>query len=151
MVDGRDPGNLGTLIRSAEASGAAGMVLAGASVDPTNPKVLRASAGAGLRLPVVIEPDLEPALASLRPGRGPVVATTIDDEAEPYDQVDLTSAVVLLGNESQGLAPSVVALADHDITIPLAGPTESLNLGVAGSILCFEALRQRRAAEATPK
>lgn len=144
VVDGRDPGNAGTLIRSAEAAGAAGVVLAGSSVDPTNPKVLRASAGAGLRLPVVVEPDVGTALSHLSAGGRRVLATVVDPAAEPYDQVDLGQAVVVLGNESHGLAPEVVAAADQPITIPLAGPTESLNLGVAGSLLCFEALRQRR-------
>ena len=147
LVDPRDPGNVGTLIRSAEASGAAGLVLAGSAVDPTNPKVLRASAGAGLRLPVVVEPDIDVALDTLAATGRPLLATVVDVKAKPYDQVDLAGAVVALGNETHGLPPSVVERADVVITIPLVGPTESLNLGVAGSMIAFEALRQLRSAQ----
>ena len=144
VVDGRDPGNIGTLVRSAEAAGAAGLVLAGSSVDPTNPKVLRASAGAALRLPVVVETDVDRALDGLMASGRALLATVIDPEATPYDEADLGDAAVVVGNESRGLPPEVLAKADGLVTIPLAGPTESLNLGVAGSIICFEALRQRR-------
>ena len=146
LIDPRDPGNVGTLIRSAEASGAAGVVLAGSAVDPTNPKVLRATAGAGLRLPVVVTPDTKMALHSLAATGRRLLATVLDDHAQPYDQIDLTTAVVMLGNETHGLPPEVVARAGTSITIPLVGPTESLNVGVAGSIIAFEALRQRRTA-----
>ncbi|MEM7341748.1 MAG: RNA methyltransferase [Actinomycetota bacterium] len=143
-VDARDPGNVGTLIRSAEAAGAAGVVLAGHSVDPTNPKVLRAAAGAGLRLPVITESDLGVALQGLRATGRPVVATVVTPDAVPYTMVRLTDTAILLGNERHGLPPNVIDAADVAVTIPLAGPTESLNLGVAGSLICFEALRQRR-------
>lgn len=145
LVDPRDPGNAGTLIRSAEAAGAAGIVFTGGAVDPTNPKVLRASAGAGLRFPVVVAPDTDAVIDKLAAGGRALVATVIDDAAVSYDEVDLNHVVVALGNESHGLSASVMARADLQMTIPLVGPTESLNLGVAGSVICFEALRQRRA------
>ena len=144
LVEARDPGNVGTLIRSAEASGAAGLVLAGACVDPTNPKTVRASAGAILRVPVVELPDLDDAIETLAGTGRTLVATVAEGEAIPYDQVRLVDAAVLLGNEAHGLPEAVVARADVAATIPLAGPTESLNLAVAGSLFCFEALRQAR-------
>ncbi len=144
VIDGRDPGNVGTLIRSAEAGGAAGLVLAGSTVDPTNPKVVRASAGAGLRIPVIVETDIEAALDGLAVNGRHILATVIDPQATPYDEVDLADVAVVLGNESRGVPAQVIARADEMITIPLAGPTESLNLGVAGSVICFEALRQQR-------
>lgn len=147
LVDPRDPGNVGTLIRSAEAAGAAGLVLCGSAVDPTNPKVLRAAAGAGLRLPVVTMPDTLSVLDELAESGRTLVATVIDGDAIPYDRFEWAGAAMILGNETHGLAADVLERADIAVTIPLAGPTESLNLGVAGSILCFEALRQRRSGE----
>ena len=145
LVEARDPGNVGTLMRSAEAAGAAGLVLAGQSVDPTNPKVVRASAGACLRLPVVAIDDVDRALDEITATGRATVATVTDSEAIPYDEVRLVAAAVMLGNEAHGLPESVVGRADVMATIPLAGPTESLNLAVAGSLFCFEALRQERA------
>ena len=150
LVDARDPGNLGTLIRSAEASGAAGLVLAGTSVDPTSPKVVRASAGSVLRLPVVEHADTLGAVDALRAGCRQVVATVPSGQAIAYDEVRLVDAAILLGNEAHGLPDAVLAGADVTTTIPLAGPTESLNLAVAGSLLCFEALRQARAVGVAP-
>jgi TrmH family RNA methyltransferase len=144
LVEARDPGNVGTLIRSAEAAGAAGLVLIGASVDPTNPKTVRASAGSVLRVPTVHLPDLNDAMAELAATGRPLVATVARGEAIPYDEVRLVDAAVLLGNEAHGLPEAVIARADVTATIPLAGSTESLNLAVAGSLFCFEALRQRR-------
>ncbi len=144
LVEARDPGNVGTLLRSAEAAGLAGVVLAGPSVDPTNPKAVRASAGAVLRLPVAEYDEVDAALDDLAAGGRTLVATVIGPEAIPYDDVQLVDAAVVLGNEAHGLPESVVARADLVATIPLAGPTESLNLAVAGSLFCFEALRQRR-------
>ncbi|MEM9614018.1 MAG: RNA methyltransferase [Actinomycetota bacterium] len=144
VIDPGDPGNLGTLIRSAEAAGAAGLVVAGAAVDVTNPKVVRATAGAALRFPVVVEPDVGAALALARDTGRRVLATVVGPDADPYDTVDLERAALVLGNEAHGLTPQVVADSDGAVTIPLAGPTESLNLAVAASVLCFEALRQRR-------
>jgi TrmH family RNA methyltransferase len=145
LVEARDPGNVGTLIRTAEASGAVGVVLAGSSVDPTNPKALRASAGAGLRLPIVVAPETDLALAELASSRT-MAATVVEPGGVPYDQVSLADAAIVLGNETHGLPAAVVARADLAVTIPFAGPTESLNVAAAGAVLCFEALRQRRAA-----
>ena len=146
LVGPGDPGNLGTIVRSAEASGAAGVVTVGNAVDPTNPKVLRAAAGAALRLPVVPVGRLDEALAVARASRR-VVAAAVTPPAEPYDRVDLRRAALVLGNEAHGLPAAWSAEADVVLTIPLDGPTESLNLAVACSILCFESLRQRRRAD----
>ncbi len=144
LVEARDPGNVGTLIRSVEASGAAGIVLAGRCVDPTNPKTVRASAGSVLRTPVVEVTDVSEAVAQLRATGRRVVATLAGGEAIPYDEVRLADAAILLGNEAHGLPDSVIAEADVAARIPLAGRTESLNLAVAGSLFCFEARRQAR-------
>lgn len=148
VVEGRDPGNLGALWRTAEAAGFAGLVVTEGSVDPTNPKVIRASAGAALRLPLVVTDPADDGLVrlfdSLRGQGRRILATALDVAAEPHDRVDLTHAAIVLGNEARGLAPQVLEAADATIRIELAGPTESLNVAAAGAVLCFEALRQIR-------
>ncbi|MEZ5379756.1 MAG: RNA methyltransferase [Acidimicrobiales bacterium] len=144
LVDVRDPGNLGTLIRTAEASGCAGVVLAGTCVDPTNPKVVRASAGSWLRTIVVEDRDIGAVIDGLADQRRPIVAAALVDGARDLWQTDLTRAAILLGNEAHGLPADVIARADTSVVIPFDGPTESLNVGVAGALLAFEALRQRR-------
>lgn len=147
LVDVRDPGNAGTLMRTAEASGMAGMILAGTSVDPTNPKVIRASAGSAFRLPVVRASDTHGVLAELKSQGRILAGALVDPAAQSYDQVDLGTAAIVLGNEAHGLSAEISKLITHPITIPLAGPTESLNVAASGAILCFEALRQIRLAE----
>jgi phenylalanyl-tRNA synthetase alpha chain len=143
-VDLRDPGNAGTLLRTAEAAGAAGVVLAGGSVDPDGPKVVRASAGSRFRVAVWRRRDPGAALDELRRLGWPAAATVVDPTATPYDEVELSKLALVLGNEARGLDPEVAGRCDHRLTIPLDGPTESLNVATAGAVLCFEASRQRR-------
>ncbi len=144
LVDLADPGNAGTLVRTAEAAGAAGVVCLGDTVDPFGPKAVRAAAGAAFRLPIA-EPDapLE-ALAAL--GRAGVRRlATVAAGGAAHDTLDLTAPVAfVLGSESHGLPRTVVDAADGLVTIPMPGPTESLNVAAAGAVLCFEAARQRR-------
>jgi TrmH family RNA methyltransferase len=140
LVDVGDPGNVGTMIRTAEAGGIAGVALVGACADQWNPKVIRASAGAVLRLPIVALDTT--GLFEL--DRRPVVATVVSG-GENYGSVDLSDAVLCLGNEAHGLDREFVKRCDHAITIPLAGPTESLNVAAAAAIVVFAALEQRRA------
>jgi TrmH family RNA methyltransferase len=144
-----DPGNLGTILRSAEAAGAAAIVLGPGSVDAYNPKVVRASAGAIFGIPV-LEAASEgwspvealDALGALGRQRLGADATG----ALPYDRADLARpTAVVLGNEAHGLAPEVAARLDGTVAIPMAGATESLNVAMAATVLCFEAARQRRA------
>jgi RNA methyltransferase, TrmH family len=144
IVDGRDPGNVGTLWRTAEAAGFAGVVLVGTSVDPTNPKVVRASAGAALRLPLLEVDDVVEAFARLRSQGRSIHAATLAPDAVAHDRVELARAAIVLGNEAHGLPDAVIGLADGLVAIEMDGPTESLNVAAAGAVLCFEALRQRR-------
>ena len=145
-VDIRDPGNAGTLLRSAEAAGAAAVVLCAGSVEVTNPKTVRASAGSIFHVLVVEGGDpLEvlDVLAQMGLHRLGAVA----HGGEPHDQIDLTRPVALVvGNEAWGLPESVDRLLDGRVTIPHVGRAESLNVGMAASILLFEARRQRSAA-----
>lgn len=140
-----DPGNTGTLLRAAAAAGAGTVVLVG-GVDPTNPKAVRASAGAVFGVEVVVaEVGAIETLARLQAAGYQTLATVVDG-ATPYDQVDLTGPVaIVVGNEAHGLPPDVAQAAQRIVSIPMAGPTESLNVAMAGTVMCFEALRQRRA------
>jgi TrmH family RNA methyltransferase len=138
----QDPGNLGTLVRSAEAFGATGMILLPGTVSLSNPKTLRASSGSAFRLPVIAMPA-DDAFAALREAGVQIVAAVARDGGEP----DLRQPVALLiGNEGSGLPEEWVAAADARVTIPCPGAVESLNAAVAGSILLYDAMRQRRIA-----
>lgn len=138
----QDPGNLGTIIRSAEAFGADGIVCLPGTVNPWNPKVVRASAGSIFRLPILTVSEPE-ALTQFRES-GVRVFTTTTQGAQPADLVDLASPVVLLiGNEGNGVPADLAIKADGAITIPCPGPVESLNAAVAASVLLYEAACQR--------
>ncbi len=146
LVDVSDPGNAGTLVRTAEAAGAAGVVFAGGSTDAWGPKAVRAAAGSLLRLAVAEERSVGVVLEALAASDRSVVASVVDGGQVP-DAVDLTGAVaLLLGSEAHGLPSEVLDRADHLLTIPMAPGPESLNAAVAGAVLLFEAARQRRAA-----
>jgi TrmH family RNA methyltransferase len=144
LVELADPGNAGTLVRTAEAAGAAGVVFAGASTDPFGPTAVRAAAGSVLRLPVAEATDAAEVLAALRAGGRRLVATVAAGGVAP-EAVDLTGPVaVAVGSEAHGLPEAWVAAADHLLTVPLAAGVESLNAAVAGAVVLFEAARQRR-------
>lgn len=146
LVGVADPGNAGTLLRVAEASGASAVMSCADAVDLWNPKCVRASAGALFRVPVLGADDAVGAIDRLRAAGMTVVATTLAD-AVALDDVDLTGSVaVLLGNEAHGLPDDVVASADVAVRIPMAGRVESLNVAMTGTVVAFEAARQRRAA-----
>jgi TrmH family RNA methyltransferase len=144
LVDVSDPGNAGTLLRAAEASGAAAVLFCGASVDPSNAKCVRASAGALFHVPVAIAAEAVAVVRELE-ARGLRTLATVRGQGLAYDQIDLTvPTAVLLGSEAHGLADEVVTAADASVTIPMVGRSESLNVAMAGSVICFESLRQRR-------
>jgi len=146
LAEVRDPGNAGTLIRSAAALGACCVVVSSASVDVWSSKTVRASAGAVWRLPVVAEAPLDDTVAALR-SFGFVLLGTDPRAAVHVDHEDLTRRIAfVVGNESRGVGEEVRRLVDHDVSIPMSGLAESLNAGVAGSVLLFEAARQRREA-----
>jgi RNA methyltransferase, TrmH family len=144
-VDLRDPGNAGTVLRSAEGAGADAVVLCDGSVEAFNPKTVRASAGALFHVPVVQGGPPEEVLdrlaaAGLR--RLGAAATG----GSPHTATDLTSRLALvLGNEASGLPPALAERLDGLVTVPLVGRSESLNVGMAAAVLCFEVARQRAA------
>lgn len=143
-VDLNDPGNLGTLARSAEAAGFDALVALGATTDPWGPKSVRAGAGAIFRLPVVVDADVEAGMDHLARRDMLRIGTRMVD-AEPCDEVDLDRRVaVVMGSEAHGLGPEIARSIDAWVQIPMAGSIESLNVAMAGAILTYEVARQRR-------
>jgi RNA methyltransferase, TrmH family len=144
LAEVRDPGNAGTLLRSALGAGAGGVVLSRGTVDAWTSKTVRASAGALFKVPIKSGSPVEEALRELRSAGFSLVGTDAGARRAP-EEVDLTGRVaVVVGNESWGMPPSAAGLVDIAVGIPMPGPAESLNAGIAGSILLFEAVRQRR-------
>lgn len=139
----QDPGNLGTLLRSAEAFGATGAILLPGTVSPWNQKALRASAGSVFRLPLVAAKE-EPAFEALKKAGIATLAAVVDD-AKPLASIDLTApSAIILGNEGNGIPQRVIDLATGCVIIPCPGPVESLNAAIAGSVILYEASRQRQ-------
>jgi TrmH family RNA methyltransferase len=145
----QDPGNLGTLVRSAEAFGASAVLTTPGTVSEWNQKAVRASAGSVFRVPVVAVTEAE--IATLRAsGVRVYAAVSGDGGAVAVSEVDLRGAcAVMIGNEGAGIAEEWLALADARITSPMPGRVESLNAGVAGSLLLYEAARQRAGSSLT--
>ena len=146
LHDVRDPGNAGTLIRSADAAGATAVIFTGHSVDPFNPKTVRASAGSLFHVPFGVQSDPARLAAELATAGYRTLGTVVTGGPD-YAALDwAVPTAVFLGNESAGLAGDLVAALGGTLAIPMEGQAESLNVGVAAAVLCFEALRQRRAA-----
>ncbi|HZP06645.1 MAG TPA: RNA methyltransferase [Terracidiphilus sp.] len=138
----QDPGNLGTILRSAEAFGATGAVSLPGTVNAWNPKAVRASAGSVFRVPVIAASEKE-CFAKLREAHVQVWTTT-SREAQPANLADLAKPVALLiGNEGNGVSSDLARQASGALTISCPGPVESLNAAVATSVLLYEAARQR--------
>jgi RNA methyltransferase, TrmH family len=145
LAEVRDPGNVGTIVRSADAAGAAGVVCTTGTADPWAPKVVRSSAGSLLHLPVVTDVAPIEVVEAVRAAGIPLMVTDASGGVR-YDQAPLGDAVALvLGNEAHGVLLELAGAADQRLTIPMDGAAESLNVAVAASVLLFDALRQRRA------
>jgi TrmH family RNA methyltransferase len=138
----RDPGNLGTLLRAAVGAGATAVFLTAESVDPFNPKAVRAAMGAHFRVPIrAFDADAEALVRASCPLR----ALTEAAGQVPVDGLDWTQpAAVIVGSEAAGASPETRDLATVRAAIPLLGGVESLNAAVAGAVVLFEAARQRR-------
>jgi TrmH family RNA methyltransferase len=144
----QDPGNLGTLIRSAEAFGASGVIALPGTVSQWNAKAMRASSGSVFRLPVVDAAEDE--VFRLLRSFGIRTFAAVAEQGFSAADTDLVRPVALLiGNEGRGLTSKLMKESDERITIPCPGPVESLNAAIAGSILLYEASRQRAAVLAT--
>ena len=147
LVDVNDPGNVGTLIRSAVAAGFDAVVCLGDTADAFAPKVIRASAGALFHVPVIVERDAAAGLDALATLGLTRYGTRMVD-ATACDEADLTGPVALvMGSEAQGLGERYSGSIDAWLSVPMPGQTESLNVAMAGTILAYEVARQRRASQ----
>lgn len=144
IVDGfQDPGNLGTVIRTAHAVAATGVFLFHGTVDVYHPRAVRASAGSIFHIPVVYVKDDDSLFSWLRQRGITTFACDVRGEV-PLWECDLKRpAAVILGGEAAGTRPELLAKADYRVCIPMPGGTESLNAAVAGAIFLFESVRQR--------
>ncbi|HEY9735349.1 MAG TPA: RNA methyltransferase [Trichocoleus sp.] len=140
----QDPGNLGTLIRSATAVAADGLWLSADSVDPEHPKVLRASAGEWFRLPLIASPDLATQIGLWRQQGVQVLGTSAQGEINYWDVDFCQPTMILLGNEGAGLSQGLQQQVSQQVKIPMSPAVESLNVAIAGTLLLYEALRQRQ-------
>ena len=144
LEDIQDPGNLGTIFRTAEAAGATGILMSRGTVDLFNPKVVRSTMSAIFRMPFYVSSDLCAETAALREKGIRSYAAHLGGK-RAYDALPLTQGCAfLIGNEGNGLSEKLTAEADEKIIIPMAGGAESLNAAMAAGILLFEAARQRR-------
>lgn len=139
----QDPGNLGTMIRTAAAAGVEGLLVSQDSVDLDHPKVLRSSAGQWFRLPMAVSGDLEADLRSYR-DRGVQIVATLPTAKLTYWEADFCKpTLILMGNEGAGLSSQLTEIADTPVRIPIAPGVESLNVAIAAALVLFEAQRQR--------
>jgi TrmH family RNA methyltransferase len=154
LHEANDPGNAGTVIRTADAAGADAVVLTRGSVDPHNGKCVRASAGSLWHLPVVSEADPLETLAALRADGVQVLATTGAGEVDLYDLEDRNCldppTAWVFGTEAHGLPEDVLAAADQRVRIPLLGRAESLNLATAAAVCLFASARAHRRGSSRP-
>ena len=143
LLDGiQDPGNLGTILRTADAFALDAVILCEGCTDPTAPKVVRATMGAAFRQPVWQLP-LREAVAALRGGGLTVYAAALEPDSVPLPPAGLPArSAVIIGNEGNGVTKEALALCDQKLIIPMAGRAESLNASVAASILIWEMTRQ---------
>lgn len=140
----RDPGNLGTIIRTAEAAGVSGVILSKESVDIYNPKVIRSTMGAVYRVPFLYADDFMALLKELRKKDVRLLAAHLKGQ-KTFDRADYSGKVgILIGNEANGLSEEAAELANEKVLIPMAGSVESLNAAVAAALLMYEAFRKQK-------
>ena len=139
----QDPGNLGTIIRTADAVGALGIICTKGTVDYLNEKVLRSTMGAVFRMPIILEEEDMTFIKGLKENGFKLLGTTLQTNNSVYD-CDLSGRIVIcIGNEGNGISSEVLDLCDMKAIIPMPGKAESLNAAIAASVIIFEALRQR--------
>jgi len=145
-LDGlQDPGNVGTIVRAAEAAGAAGIMTTPGTAEPFSPKALRASMGSAFRLPIVRRLAIGEGAKAARAAGCSILAAIAAGERAYHESDWRRPVLAIIGNEGAGLSPGTLALADETVSIPIEPTVESLNAAVAATVLLFEAARQRRA------
>lgn len=142
----QDPGNAGTMVRTALAAGASGILFSEGSVDVFSPKTVRSSAGAVFALPVIQDLEPEATLESVAEMGLSRVGTSSSGAQDLYDAELSGRLALVMGNEANGLPVDLEGHLDQMVRIPMTGPADSLNVAVASAVICFEAVRQRRLA-----
>jgi len=141
----QDPGNLGTIIRTADAAGVDGIVTLKGSVDVFNPKVLRSTMGSIFELPILEGLEWDLVESELKEQGYTVLGTALEDDSVEYNTLNYNkSTAMIIGNEANGIESDILSAVDHKIIIPIVGSAESLNAGVAAAVVMYEVLRQRR-------
>lgn len=143
LEDIQDPGNLGTIFRTAEGAGASGIIMTKGCADLFNPKVVRSTMGSIYRVPFFVTDDIEQTISLVKNAQIEVFAAHLKSE-HFYDEIEYKDAAFLIGNEGRGLKDSTASLADTYIKIPMSGELESLNASMAAGILMYEHNRQIR-------
>lgn len=143
LEDIQDPGNMGTIVRTAEGAGVAGIIMTKGCVDIFNPKTIRSTMGSVYRVPFVYVDDIAEAIAKVKGAGISIYAAHLKGE-QYYDEIKYERAAFLIGNEGNGLKDETAAMADTYIKIPMSGQVESLNAAVATSVLMYEHSRQMR-------
>ncbi len=144
----QDPGNLGTIMRTAEAAGVDSVILGANCVDMYNPKVVRSTMGAIYRMPFTYVENVREAIQVMREGGIKTYAATLSETAKAYDEYDYHPATAfVIGNEGNGLTEEAITRSGSQVYIPMEGEAESLNASMAAGILMYEAARQRRKPE----
>lgn len=139
----QNPGNLGTIIRTAVATGVDGLWLSSDSVDLDHPKVMRASAGEWFRLNMTVSPNLVEIVKTYQ-NQGTQIIATLPEANKSYWEIDFSRpSLILLGNEAHGLSSSLASLADQQVNIPLQNNVESLNVAIASALILYEFQRQK--------
>ena len=142
LDDIQDPGNLGTILRTVDSAGLNQIIVSKKSGDVYNPKVVRSTMGAILRVNVVESENLQDTLKTLKKHKYEIVATSLDTNKSIYD-IDYKKKVIVIGNEANGVSKEIQDMSDTKIKIPMLGKTESLNAAVATGIITYEYVRQK--------
>lgn len=142
-LDGiQDPGNLGTILRTADSVNLKQIIVTKNTADSYNPKVVRSTMGAILRIKIIETDDLAKTLKEAKKNKFKIVATSLDTNNSIYD-IDYNKKVIVIGNEANGVSKEIQELADNKVKIPMLGKTESLNASVATGIMLYEYVRQK--------
>jgi RNA methyltransferase, TrmH family len=139
----QDPGNLGTIIRTADAAGASGIIYSKGCVDLYNPKVLRGTMGSVFHLPIIYSDNLSETINILKEKNIKIYAAHLSAKVNYFDVDMQNQAAIIIGNEANGISDEIAKLSDTFIKIPMPGKSESLNASVAASLLMYEVVRQR--------
>lgn len=139
----QDPGNMGTIIRSAHACGALGVIITKGTVDIYNDKTIRSTMGSIFHIPIIEDDNLK-SINSIKKFGFKLIVSSLDAENNFYDEDIRGNVIISVGNEGNGISPEVMALGDIKVKIPMPGGAESLNAAVSASIMMYESLRQRQ-------